>query len=312
MDKIAVVIPCYKVKSFILEVIADVPEIVDKIFVVDDACPEQSGKFVEENCKDQRVSVLYNKENLGVGGAVIHGYKQAIEQDFNIVVKIDGDGQMEGKLISKFITPIINKEADYTKGNRFYNPCFLRKMPRVRLIGNAILSFASKLSSGYWDIFDPTNGFTAISVNALKQLPLDKIANRYFFESDMLFRLNILRAVVMDIPMQAKYGDEISNFKISENIIPFAQGNLKNLAKRIFYNYYLRNFSLASIELVLGILLMAFGTIYGISHWSSTTTATAGTVMVAALPIIVGFQSLLSFINYDVNSLPKNAIGKYV
>ena len=314
--KIAVVIPCYKVKDFILSVINSVPEEVDKIFVVDDACPEKSGEFVATNCQDKRVEVLYNQENLGVGGTVIQGYKKAIAENFFVAVKIDGDGQMEGEQIGKFIDPILNEEADYTKGNRFYNPYFLRKMPRVRLFGNAILSFSTKLSSGYWNIFDPTNGFTAINVAVLKQLPLDKIANRYFFESDILFRLNIVRAVVTDIPMEAKYGDEKSNLKISQNIIPFAKGNLRNLAKRIFYNYYLRNFSLASLELAFGILLTLFGTFYGLSHWGNSiisgTPATAGTVMVAALPIIVGFQSLMSFINYDINSIPKNPIGKYV
>lgn len=310
--KVAVVIPCFRVKKFILGVISSLPQSVENIYAVDDACPEKTGDYVKEQCRDSRVQVLYNQENLGVGGAVIAGYKKAVEDGCSIIVKIDGDGQMDSEQIQNFLDPIMKTEADYAKGNRFYNPYFLRGMPKARLLGNALLSFATKLSSGYWDIFDPTNGFTAISASVLKRLPLDKINKRYFFESDMLFRLNIMRAVVMDIPVEAKYGEEESNLIISENIYPFFKGNMINFMKRIVYNYYLRNFSLASIQLIIGVLLMTFGAVFGAVYWhislSDNQPATAGTVMVAALPIIVGFQMVMSFINYDVNTVPKRPL----
>lgn len=310
--KIAVVIPCFRVRQFILGVIAGVPETVGRIYVVDDSCPEKSGDYVREQCHDSRVEVIYNAENLGVGGAVIAGYQRAIEECFDIAVKIDGDGQMEPSQIKNFIEPIIDGSADYTKGNRFYNPYYLRRMPRVRLIGNAILSLITKFSSGYWDIFDPANGYTAISVPVLKRLPLSKISRRYFFESDMLFRLNIIRAVVLDIPCDAKYENEQSGLVISQNIMPFLNGNIRNFIKRIGYNYYLRNFSLASLQLAIGLILTIFGTLYGLINWETSIhtnqPATAGTVMVAALPVIVGFQLLMSFINYDVNTVPKRPL----
>jgi dolichol-phosphate mannosyltransferase len=183
-----------------------------------DCCPDGSGSFVESNCRDERVVVLRNAKNQGVGAAVVRGYEAAIEDGIDVIVKIDGDGQMDPSLIPDFVAPITAGEADYTKGNRFFDLERVRGMPKVRLFGNAALSFMTKLSSGYWDIFDPTNGYTAIHRDVARHLPFRKISQRYFFETDMLFRLNTLRAVVVDIPMNAKYGDEVSNQEIT-NII---------------------------------------------------------------------------------------------
>ncbi|MGY4493060.1 glycosyltransferase family 2 protein [Pseudomonas sp. TE3610] len=308
-DKIAVVIPSYKVKEHILGVIAQIGHEVDTIYVVDDCCPVGSGQFVEENCTDPRVKVLRNPENLGVGGAVMTGYRAAIRDGATVIVKIDGDGQMDPGLLQDFVDPILNGEADYTKGNRFYDLEEIHAMPKMRLFGNAALSFLTKLSSGYWDLFDPTNGYTAVHASVAKHLPFDKISRRYFFETDMLFRLNTLRAVVVDIPMDAKYGDEESNLKISQIIGEFALKHLRNFAKRIFYSYYLRNMSLASFELPIGLLLMISGTVIGLSHWSSSLSTgiptPAGTVMLSALPVILGTQFVLAFLGYDIASVPK-------
>lgn len=306
---IAVIIPCYNVKTYILDVIKAIDNEVDHIFVVDDCCPEKSGDYVKENCFDSRVTVLYNEINLGVGGAVIHGYKEIVKQKIDIAIKIDGDGQMDPKLIPLFIRPILEQKADYTKGNRFWSTDGLKEMPKVRLFGNSVLSFFSKVSSGYWQIFDPTNGFTAIHRTLLESMPLDKISKRYFFESDILFRLGLDRAVVLDIPMSAVYGDEESGLKISKIILPFLRGHIRNLSKRVFYNYFIRDFSVASVELILGIILSVFGFFYGAYSWISAVlaeeTATSGTVMLAALPLFMGFQLLLSALNYDIQNAPK-------
>jgi hypothetical protein len=243
-----------------------------------------------------------------VGGAMVTGYRRALELGVEIVVKLDGDGQMDPKLISLLVNPIRNRFADYTKGNRFYSLESLRCMPVVRRFGNAMLSFITKASSGYWNLFDPTNGFTAIHTSALRRLSLDKISKRYFFESDMLFQLNIIRTVIMDIPMEAVYADESSNLLVGRQIIPFAAGNLRNAAKRFFYNYLLRDFNIASIFTLLGLPLVFFGTVFGFIKWTASiitgTPATAGTIMVAALPIIVGLEMLLSALNYDFSNIP--------
>jgi dolichol-phosphate mannosyltransferase len=310
--KIAVVIPSYKVRTHILNVISAIGPEVCRIYVVDDCCPEASGQFVAQNCTDERVLVVRNPQNQGVGGAVMTGYQAALADDMDIVVKIDGDNQMDPALIMDFVSPIIQGEADYTKGNRFFDLEEIRAMPKIRLFGNAALSFMTKLSSGYWDLFDPTNGYTAIHTDVIRHLPFHKISRRYFFETDMLFRLNTLRAVVIDIPMDAKYGDEESNLKISKIVGEFLVKHARNLGKRIFYNYYLRNMSLASLELPLGLLLVAAGVFFGAGHWiesARTNTPTpAGSVMLAALPIIIGTQFLLAFLGYDISSTPKRPI----
>lgn len=250
--KVAIVIPCFKVKSQILSVLHKTYEWADKVYVVDDCCPEKTGDFVEANVNDSRVVVIRNEKNLGVGGAVMAGYRAAINDGMTVIVKIDGDGQMDPSLVPQFVAPIVRGEADYTKGNRFFDLEGVQQMPRLRLFGNAVLSFMCKLSSGYWNIFDPNNGYTAIHADIARHLPTGKISKRYFFETDILFRLNTLRAVVVDVPMESVYADEVSNLKISKIIGEFALKHIRNFSKRIFYNYYLRDMSVASLELPLG------------------------------------------------------------
>lgn len=314
-SRIAVVIPSYKVTRHIVSVVSQIPEAVWRIYVIDDACPDNSGRLVETQVKDGRVRVLYHTQNQGVGGAVMTGYTAALAEGAEIIVKIDGDGQMDAKLISNFVEPIIAGEADYTKGNRFFDLEQVRSMPKIRLLGNAVLSFMTKLSSGYWDLFDPTNGYTAIHANVARQLPFEKISRRYFFETDMLFRLNTLRAVAIDVPMDANYGEEISNLKISKIVGEFIFKHARNFMKRIFYNYYLRDMSLASLELPFGILLFISGCLFGAYHWINSLqggiTTPAGTVMLAALPILMGVQLILAFLGYDIANVPRRPLHKF-
>ena len=316
LSRIAVVIPCYRVKAQILSVLQKMGPECWKIYVVDDQCPEQTGNYVKTNVSDPRIAVVYNTENLGVGGAVIEGYKRAIADGATVIVKVDGDGQMNPELIVQFVQPIIEGQADYTKGNRFYNLDYISRMPVTRIVGNAALSFMTKLSSGYWDLFDPTNGYTAINASVAAMLPLDKISKRYFFESDILFRLSTIRAVIIDIPMQPAYGSEASNLYLTKILPEFFIKNIKNTFKRIFYNYYLRNFSLASIELIVGMIAIGFGSVFGAINWIASAAtgeeASAGTVMLAALPIMLGIQFILAFFNYDISSTPRYPISRKI
>jgi dolichol-phosphate mannosyltransferase len=312
--KIAVVIPCFKVSANILQVLASIGHEVDHVYIIDDCCPEYSGNLVAANYGPERVTVIRHSKNLGVGGSVMTGYSAAIADGYSILVKIDGDGQMDPFLLPDFVNPIVEGEADYTKGNRFFDIESVKHMPKARLLGNSVLSFFAKLSTGYWNLFDPNNGFTAIHADVARHLPFQKISRRYFFETDMLFRLNTLRAVVVDVPMNAKYGNEVSNLKISEVILEFATKHLINALKRLFYNYYLRDLSLASIELPTGFALLSLGLAFGTYHWihsyQMATTTPAGTVILAAIFILVGLQLLLAFFGSDIANVPTRPIHR--
>ncbi|MEL7240317.1 MAG: glycosyltransferase family 2 protein, partial [Planctomycetota bacterium] len=261
--RIAVVIPSYRVSKHILGVLAGIGPHVDRIYVVDDACPEKTADLVESRVSDDRIRIIRHHVNQGVGGAVLSGYRAALEEDVDIVVKVDGDGQMDPKLIEPLTHLIEVGEADYVKGNRFNSLSNLKGMPALRLFGNAALSFLTKLSSGYWQIFDPTNGFTAVHRAALEAIDLDGLSRRYFFESDMLIHLGHARAVVADMPMRAHYGDEDSNLKISRVITEFFWRHVTAIGQRVMYQYLLRDFTIASANLLVGTVFVLFGVTYG-------------------------------------------------
>ena len=307
---VAVVIPAYDVAEHIANVVESVHKLdfVDHIIVVDDQCPRCSGQIAEK-MGISNVTVIRHTNNLGVGGAVITGYRKAIELDCDIVVKIDGDGQMDANYISKLTTPLIKNDSDDTKGNRFVDFSALKAMPAIRLFGNSLLSFFVKVASGYWNIMDPTNGFTAIHKRVLQKLKLEKINNRYFFESDMLINLNIINAVTKDIDIPAKYGQEKSALSIMNVIFTFPPKLFKGFVKRIFFKYFLYDFNMASMYILLGLPIFIVSSFFGIYEWIDSvitgTSKTAGTIMLVALPIIVSFQMLIQAIQIDINSVPK-------
>lgn len=311
--KIAVAIPCFRVTRHVLQVIANVPPGVAQIYAVDDACPDGSGAWIETYCEDPRVRVLRNAENQGVGGALLTAYRQALADGMDIVVKIDGDGQMDPRLIPQFVAPILRGRADYTKGNRFFRPESVAGMPPVRLFGNAVLSFLTKLSCGYWNLMDPTNGYTAIHTRVLRELPLDKIEKRYFFETDMLFRLNTIRAVVKDVPMDSVYADEESQLHVRKVVPEFLAKHASRLWRRYAYSYLVRDFNPGTIYSLAGAIMLLCGVGFGLAHWISSAVsgqpASSGTVMLAALPILVGIQFLVAFLHYDVDNVPAEPLS---
>ncbi len=315
--KVAVVIPCYRAAGSIAAVVDSVPDFVSLIVCVNDCSDDNMAEVLDQLAADNaRVKAVSHTVNKGVGGATVTGYIRALEEGADILVKIDADGQMDPDFIAPLIAPILDGKADYTKGNRFFDLEEVRCMPTVRLVGNAGLSLITKLTTGYWDLFDPTNGFTAIHANVARVLPLRKLHERYFFESDLLFRLSTVRASVVDVPMVPIYGDEVSNMSAIKTLLSFPFLHARNLFKRIVYNYILRGFSAASLSLLAGVPMVLFGLIFGITAWMESaqtdTPATAGTVMLSAVPLLIGFQLLLSFLQHDVASVPKLAIHKRV
>jgi dolichol-phosphate mannosyltransferase len=317
---IAAVIPCFRGRDTIVAVIRGVGAEVDRIYVVDDGCPDGTGDHVARECGDPRIVVLHNLRNLGVGGAMKAGYRRALSDGAEIILKVDADGQMDPALVPHLLAPIIAGEADYAKGNRFA-PAHLmpgrrstNPMPFVRKVGNNILSFLHKAVTGYWNIFDPTNGFTAVHRDALAGIDLDSVADCYFFETDLLFQLNLAGAVVRDVPLPAHYSDEVSNLSVRTVLRRFPFLVVSRFWKRIGVKYFAQDFNVASLEIALGLPLLIAGICFGLWRWivalETGVANSAGTVMFAALPIIMGFQLLLAAISYDVLHVPKVPISR--
>lgn len=309
------VIPCYRVRGHVLRVIRKTPPWIEGVVCVDDACPDASGDFIEAEASDPRVVVVRLSRNLGVGGATLAGYAEAARRGARVLVKVDGDDQMDLGQLAPLVAPILLGEADYTKGNRFTSASHLRNMPRVRVFGNAALSFAAKVSSGYWNIFDPTNGYTAIDALVATQVMEKRISQRFFFETDLLYHLGTLRAVVRDVPIPARYGEEVSNLRIGGIVGPFALKHARNFIQRILGQYFVRDFNVATIELIFGALFLLFGVGYA-AHWlwvrSVGQAASPGVVMAAALPVMIGVQFLLQAVNFDVLNVPSRPIHPYL
>ena len=274
------------------------PESVRWIVVVDDASPDQTSGIVRRAMfDDPRVRLVQHTVNEGVGGAMLTGYREAHRFGADVIAKMDADGQMDPRHLPALIAPILRGEADYTKGNRYIHARALRAMPLLRRIGNVGLSFLTKLASGYWGLFDPANGYTAIRASLIPLLDEAAIARRYFFESSMLLELSLLRAVVRDVYIPARYGNQTSHLSEMETLRTFPAALLKGLCRRVWIQYFVRDFSIGSLYLLAGLGLLAAGTLFGGVHWYRSirygTPATTGTVMLAALPVIMGFQFLL-------------------
>jgi dolichol-phosphate mannosyltransferase len=304
---ITVVIPCYKVSAHIESTVGGLPEWVDNLILVNDCSPDDTLEMLNQLAlKNPKVTVLSNQINLGVGGAMITGFRHALEIKTDIVVKMDGDGQMDPDFLPALLNPLCEKLAEFTKGNRFNDFHALRSMPTSRRIGNLGLSFLIKAASGYWEVFDPSNGFIAITKSTLKKIDLDKLAHRYFFESSLLIELYYTGARIQDIPMPAIYGEEVSNLSVTRTLFGFPPKLLKALVRRIMLSYFIYDFSITSVYMLAGLPLFLYGFIYGIVKWihfaSMDVAAPTGTVMLAVLPFILGFQMLLSAVQHDIDS----------
>lgn len=306
--RIAVVIPAFDEADFIGEVIAAIPAFVSDIIVIDDASRDRTREVVAA-LKDPRVILIYHAVNRGVGAAVMTGYREALTRRADIVVKIDGDGQMNPADIGRLISPIWRGEALYTKGERFLDPKIYRKMPLTRFLGNLGLSFLTKAASGYWNLFDPTNGFTAITRQALQLLDFERLDNGYGFEISLLIELRRQDAVIRDVPIPAKYGSEVSELKPFKLFFLLLKTLTLAFFKRILVQYFVRDFSMTSLFILSGLPLLTFGVLFGAGNWYYYAAmlekpAPTGTVLLAALTSILGFQLLLQAIVLDVGSTP--------
>lgn len=304
--KVIVVIPCYMVSNKILQVINEIPKYIDKIVCIDDKCPQNSGKkILNKFSKKKKVVVLFNKSNLGVGGATMKGYIYAKKKNADIIIKIDGDGQMCIKDFKNFLDKLIKKKGDYIKGNRLTKKSDFKKMPKIRLVGNLILSYLSRLTSGYWNIFDFTCGFVCFNSTILDKINLKKISKDYFFEIDFINNLYFARTKIEDVKTKIIYNDEKSNLKIHKVIFPFLYKMFKNFFKRIIY-FHIKKFNIYFF-FILSFLFLSLITLYNLLEQKLFITLTqTQNLLILLMTIILLIFSLQRFIYYDKKLVPKN------
>ena len=303
--KIAVAIPCYKVEQHLQQVVAGLPDFVDSILLVDDGSPDGTGALIDRMAAgNSRITPLHHQKNMGVGGAMKTAFQKAIEQGMDAVVKLDGDGQMD----NAFIAPLAEalEESEFAKGNRLFDRKELRRMPLLRRMGNMGIGFMVKAASGYWNVSDPVNGFFAIRTATLRQMDFSRIADRFFFESSMLIELHYTGARISEVTMPAIYGTETSNLSIGKTLFSFPPRLIAGWMRRIHLSYFVYDFNICSLYLLAGVPSFLFGLVFGICEWihyaSMSLAAPTGTIMVAVLPLILGFQMLLAAAQYDITA----------
>jgi len=306
---IAVVVPAYQAERWIGETLAGIPAFVRRILVVVDGATDGTGRAVDEAAsRDARIVRIDHGTNRGVGAAMRSGYVRALADGADIVAKMDADGQMDPAALCALLLPVALGRADYAKGNRFVHARAIRAMPPARLVGNAALSLLSKLSTGYWNLLDPTNGYTAISREALEAIDLAQLDDRFFFESSMLTELSLARAVCVDVAIPARYGGESSHLSVVRSVVEFAVKHARAFARRLWIRYIVLDFSAISLMLVVGLPLTIFGVVFGARHWILSSVegvpATAGTVMVAAFTTGVGLFGIAQALIHDIRSVP--------
>jgi glycosyltransferase involved in cell wall biosynthesis len=305
-QRIAIVVPAYREERHVGDVIRNAPPIVDHIVVVDDASPD--GTSQAARCVgDPRVEVIRHEHNTGVGGAILTGHQRAIDLGADVAVVMAGDNQMDPAYLPALLDPIVNDGYGFTKANRFYSTTSFRGMPRHRIFGNVVLTFLTKVASGYWHLVDPQNGYTAVRTEVLRRLPLDRVARRYEFENDLLIWLNILDVRALDVPVPAVYRDEVSHIRLGNVIVRLLRLLFLGFWRRVWLKYVLWSFSPIALLLFVGSVLVMFGVCVGVWVLANTmgpTTATAGTVLLAVTPFLVGTQMLIQALVLDIQATP--------
>jgi glycosyltransferase involved in cell wall biosynthesis len=300
------VIPTFKARATICEVVRQALRYAHAVIVVDDACPQHSGEAVEAEYGGRpSVVVIRHEVNRGVGGATKTGFARALELGAEIIIKLDADGQMDARYIPSIVALFETDPAvEFVKGNRFIDMNLVRAMPKRRLFGNSVLSLLLKLSSGYWNLIDPTNGYLAFRASKLRQMAWHELSDRYFFEGHVLCMLGMKKARIAEMEMPAIYGGEQSSLSIMKVVFEFPPKLAKLCLKRVLFQYFIYDVNLGSLYICFGALLVTAGTLFGTYQWVESIVTgvprTTGTVMVAVLALLMGFQLLLNALMHDV------------
>jgi len=304
--RIGVVVPAHNEEKLLGTVLKTIPKYVDAIFPVDDGSTDGTRQIIEEFAnRDPRIHPVVHETNHGVGASIGDGYRAALEGGMDIVAVMAGDGQMDPSQLTRLLDPIIDGEADYTKGNRLPRRELRKKMPKFRIIGNSVLSLLTKIASGYWNVLDPQNGYTAASRKVLEKLDLEGIYPGYGCPNDMLIKLNVYNFRVKDVWMPAVYGNERSGIKMWKYVPAVSWLLVKGFFWRLWEKYVIMDFHpliffyllagiLLPVGVGLGILILYRRIFFG--------AITLSTVVLAALLIISGMQSLFFAMLFDSQS----------
>lgn len=299
-------VPCYNVAEHIAAVVNDIPPFVDGVVLVDDASRDTTPQILD-GLKGTSVTVIHRAKNGGVGAAMVDALKEAYQQGAELMVKVDGDGQMDLRFVSQLLDAL--ETHDYAKGNRLLDRIALSTMPRQRRFANFGLTFLTKLASGYWNIGDPQNGFIAIRRETWALIDQARLAPGYFFENDMLVNLNIVNALVKDVRMPARYGGERSSVRALRVLPSFVRLLISRTGRRFYMKYMLVDFSPIALFVLTGVPLFLWGVFFGLYAWwdnsSRGVPASAGTVMLSVLPLLMGFQLLLQALVLDIQQTPR-------
>lgn len=286
--KIAVIVPAFNESKLISETLASIPDFVDRIFAIDDASMDSTyEEIIKAQSLDARVVPLKNEINLGVGGSITKGYKEALKKGMDICVVMDGDGQMPPEYLRELIVPITENRADVAKGNRFFSKNSFKSMPPHRILGNAVFSILNKIGSGYWKILDPQNGYIASRSTVIEKIDFEKLTNGYAFQNAYLCAIKMQNVYLVDVPIPAKYGNEISTmpiFKVTFVII----GTLgRNFFKRII------SFSLSPIALAVQAAYFSSLSLLGLFAFHLRDSSVPAIKLVFASVIIFGIATLI-------------------
>lgn len=308
--KISVSIPAYFEEKLISETISSIPDYVDHIVVVNDGSTDNTAEEVKKVMKkDKRVFLIDSEINEGIGASIMKAHKKGIEYGADILVVMAGDNQMDPNELPKLLDKIVDENADYAKGNRFFHTQDLNTMPRFRLFVNVVVSFLVKFCTGYWSVADPLNGYTALKAGTFQDLDVNSISKRYDFEVSMFVQLSLIGAKIKDVAIPARYGRAVSTIRLHKEAPRAIRVLIKGFFKRMIIRYTL--FSFHPIALFYGMSCLAitwtvlWTVVVSIITFARQTTPTTAVVMLSVLPFIVSFELLLQAVTLDIYNEPK-------
>ena len=305
--KVAVVIPCYDEGHLIDRVIETMPDFVDRLYVVDDKSNDDTAQIIRgfAEADPERVQFIRHQVNQGVGGAIASGYKAALADRIDVTVVMAGDAQMDPDDLPAIVAPVARGECDYTKGNRLFTGDAWYIIPRVRYLGNSMISLLTKIASGYLHVADSQSGYTAIGLKALETIDWDKMYKRYGQPNDLLVRLNIHSLRVRDVTIRPVYNvGERSGIKPLRMIPRLSWLMFRLFIYRMGMKYVVRDFHPLVFFYAIGMILFLPGFLFGVylilvRLFSGPVAGTSA--IFAALMVLSGLQFLLFAMWFDMD-----------